>query len=72
MSVTTSGALEGLGKGLPSLAISLFRYTLLLIPIAFLLSLALGPTGVWNAFWITEVLAAILALLIYRKAVGRP
>ena len=69
VSVTTSGALEGLGKGLPSLLISLARYILILIPAAFLLSRAIGPTGVWHAFWITEAAAAVFSLLVYRRAV---
>ncbi len=34
VSVTSSGALEGLGKGVPSLVISLFRYVLVIIPAA--------------------------------------
>ena len=36
VSVTSGGALEGLGKGVPSLVISLLRYILLIIPAAFL------------------------------------
>ena len=38
VSVTSSGALEGLGKGTPSLLISLCRYVVVIIPAAFLLS----------------------------------
>lgn len=68
VSVTTSGALEGLGKGLPSLAISLTRYVLALIPAAWLLSRCLGPTGVWHAFWITEVIAAAVSLAVFRRS----
>ena len=37
VSVTSSGALEGLGKGTPSLLISLCRYVVVIIPTAFLL-----------------------------------
>lgn len=35
VSVTSSGALEGLGKGIPSLLISLCRYVVVIIPTAF-------------------------------------
>ena len=69
ISVASSGALEGLGKGMPSLWISLFRYLLLMIPAAFLLSRLLGPAGVWFAFPVTEILTAIIAWFIYRRAV---
>ena len=68
VSVTSSGALEGLGKGVPSLLISLFRYTIIIIPAAFLLSRIFGPFGVWNAFWIAEGTTALLAFVIYKKA----
>ena len=68
MSVTASGALEGLGKGTASLVISLCRYTVLIIPLAFVLSRILGPVGVWHAFWVTEVITAWVALVVYRRA----
>lgn len=68
LSVTTSGALEGLGKGLPSLVISLLRYVVLIIPAAFLLSRLTGPSGVWHAFFITEVLAGCISyFILYRR-----
>ena len=69
VSVTSSGALEGLGKGIPSLIISLCRYILVILPAAFLLSRAFGPSGVWHAFWLTEAVTAVVALLVYRRAV---
>ena len=72
VSVTSSGALEGLGKGTPSLLISLCRYVVVIIPVAFLLSRLFGAVGVWNAFWITEAITAIISLVIYRKAVTGP
>lgn len=59
VSVTSSGALEGLGKGTPSLLISLCRYVVVIIPTAFLLSRLFGAVGVWNAFWITEAVKVI-------------
>lgn len=68
VSVTSSGALEGLGKGVPSLLISLLRYVVIIIPAAFLLSHFAGAAGVWHAFWITEGTAAIASYFIYRRA----
>ena len=67
VSVTCSGALEGLGKGTPSLYISLLRYAALIIPAAYLLSRFLGADGVWYAFCLTELVSAGLSYLIYRK-----
>ena len=70
VSVTSSGALEELGKGTPSLLISLFRYVVVIIPIAFLLSRLFGAVGVWNAFWITEAITAIISICIYYKSIA--
>ena len=71
VSVTSSGALEGLGKGIPSLLISLCRYVVVIIPTAFLLSSFFGVVGVWNAFWITEVISAIISICVYYKAIAQ-
>ena len=68
VSIASSGLLEGLGMGLPSLVISLLRYVLFIIPIAFILSQFIGANGVWHAFWITELITAGIAYLLYRKA----
>ena len=72
VTVTGSGALEGLGKGTESLVISLVRYIIAMMPIAWALCRLLGPTGVWHAFWITEVITAVIAVAVYRKAAKRP
>ena len=67
VSVTACGALEGLGKGLPSLVISLLRYVVVIIPAAWLLSKYFGAQGVWHAFWIAELLTAIAAQVVYKR-----
>ena len=72
LTVTGSGALEGLGKGTESLIISLVRYIIAMMPIAWVMCRLLGPTGVWHAFWITEAITAGISILVYRKAVKRP
>ena len=69
ISVAISGALEGLGKGFQSLIISLARYCLVIMPLAWLLCRILGPVGVWHAFWLTEVFCAIISVVVYRKSV---
>ena len=69
VSITSSGALEGLGKGVQSLIISLSRYIVVIIPAAFLLSRVLGAAGVWHAFWVSEAITTIVSLVIYTKTV---
>ena len=69
ISTTSSGALEGLGKGTQSLVISLCRYIVFIMLLAWVLCRQFGPVGVWNAFWATEVLSAIVSLIVYKKSV---
>ena len=66
VSLAVSGALEGLGKGQESLIISLLRYIVLLLPLAFFLSHILGAKGVFHAFWITEVITAVVSWVIWK------
>lgn len=72
VSVTSSGALEGLGKGLPSLVISLCRYIVIIIPAAFFLSRVLGPDGVWISFGAAEAATAVISFAVWRRAVQNP
>lgn len=67
VSLTSAGVLEGLGMGMPSLIISLCRYVIVILPCAFILSSLYGPVGVWHSFWITEIITAVVAYLIYQK-----
>ena len=67
VSITCCGALEGLGKGTPSLCISLLRYAVVIIPAAYILSKLIGANGVWYAFSFTEFVTAGLSYLIYKK-----
>ena len=69
VSVTSCGALEGLSKGFPSLVISLCRYIAIIIPAAFILSRFFGAVGVWHAFWVAELLTAVISLFVYKKSV---
>ena len=61
VSVTISGVLEGVGKGSSSLVISLCRYIIIIILAAFILSRIIGANGVWHAFWISELLTALIS-----------
>ena len=70
VSVTSCGALEGLGRGSASLVVSLCRYLIIILPAAFILSHFFGAVGVWNAFWIAEALTAAVSFMISRKVIG--
>ena len=62
-----AGCFEALGKGLYSLSISLLRQLLVIPPLAMVFSLSWGLNGVWAAFPVAEALAALVAVLLYRK-----
>ncbi len=63
-SVLISGVFEALGKGLPSLIISLTRYVLIIL-VAYILTRSIGVDGVWHAFYVTEFIALIISLILY-------
>ena len=67
ISVTSAGALEALGKGIPSLVISLLRYVIVIIPLAMLFSKIVGAVGVWSSFFVTELITGIVSYIIYKK-----
>ena len=69
VSITCSGALEGLGKGAQSLIISLLRYVIVMIPASYGLSKFLGADGVWYGFCITEFVTAGFAALIFWRQI---
>lgn len=71
ISIISSGILEGLSKGFSSLVMSLMRYVIIIIPTAYILSSIIGVLGVWHAFWVTEILSAVISYLIYYKNIKR-
>lgn len=71
ISVTVSGALEGLGKGFPSLVISLMRYLIVILPAALILTRFLDAAGVWHAMWVTEFITAAVAVVLYQKFIKK-
>lgn len=72
VSIAASGVLEALGKGVQSLIISLCRYTIVILPVAIVLCHFLDADGVWHAFWVTEVISALVAHTVYKKSVSFP
>ena len=70
VSIVSSGALEGMGMGMPSLVISLCRYLIVMIPAAFGLSRVLGAAGVWHGFWVTELLCSAVSWVLYKRKTG--
>lgn len=66
-SVIFVGVFEAIGKGPQSLVITLIRQLVVIVPLAFLLSKYFGVIGVWLAFPIAEVIAAVVSVFMMKK-----
>ena len=62
--VVCSGTFEALGKGTPSLVISLLRQLLIIPPLSLLLIPFWDVAGVWVTFPVAEAAAAIVSVLL--------
>lgn len=60
---------QAVGKGIRSLIMSFCRQLVLILPIAFVLSLLFDYTAVWYAFPIAEVFSLLIAILFFRNLV---
>lgn len=65
--ILLSSFYEAIGIGVKSLLISLLRQFIITIPLSYLLSQIIGINGVWICFPISEVVAAVVAFLMFRK-----
>jgi len=64
VTIIVSGTFQGLGKGLPSMVITLARATLLAIPLAYTLAylVPLGVFGVWVGVAVSSVITAAISV----------
>lgn len=68
IAIVINGFFMGIGSGVSAMSVNLARQLILLVPLAFFLSkTALGLSGVWVAFPISEVLSTILAYALFIK-----
>lgn len=65
ISIIISTVFQAIGKGKFSLLISLLRQLILILPIAYIMSLS-SLNGVWLAFPVAEVIAFFISIGIYR------
>jgi len=64
--ITLSTVFQAIGKGVYSLLMSICRQLVVLVPAAWLLSRLGGPEAVWWCFPLSEILALILCLFLFR------
>ncbi len=65
----TAAVFESKGKGTKSLQITLLRQLVIILPCAYLFSKVIGLYGVWIAFPIAEILAALFSGIILMKEI---
>lgn len=66
-SIIASSAFQSLGNGLLSMTVSIIRQLVILLPVAFLLSLTGNLNAVWWAFPIAEIIAFFLCIIFLRR-----
>lgn len=59
--------LQSVGKGMPSLIITLLRQLILLLPLAFIMGNYLGLNGVWLSFPTVDILTVVISYYIYQN-----
>ncbi len=69
--VVASGVFQALGNGILSLAVSVIRQLVVLLPAAYLLSLSGTVTAVWWAFPIAEIASVIFSALFLKRVYSR-
>lgn len=65
LGIVFSTAFQATGMGVRSLIISLLRQLILILPVAYLLSLTGEVTNVWYAFPIAEAVSLVVSIALY-------
>ena len=68
--VIFSGVFEALGRGVDSLIISLLRQLVIILPLGYMLSRAMGVAGIWISFPTAELIAAVVACFLLKRMDG--
>lgn len=71
VSIMACYALQGLSVGTPSMIISAARQVIILLPTAYFLGKAMGVSGVWWAFPVTEFIVMIVAVVLLKYTVTK-
>lgn len=66
--VITISALQALGKGLPSLLISLIRQIAIILPLSYILARNFGLVALFWAFPAAEFIAMVISIFLFRNA----
>lgn len=62
--IISNGIFEAIGLGMKSLIVSLLRQLIIMVPLAYVLSALYAVQGVWWAFPVSEILTAVISLIM--------
>ena len=71
VSIVFAGVFEALGKGVESLAVSLLRQIVIIVPVSLMLVNVIGVNGVWISFPIAEIVAMVISIFLLRRTMHR-
>lgn len=71
INITSSSLFQAVGNSRYSLVISIARQLVVLLPVAFLLSLSRNLNAVWFSYPIAEVITTILTVIFLKKTMGQ-
>lgn len=69
--IVSSVFFQAIGKGIPSLLLSLLREIMFFIPFIFILSYYMGLTGIWMARPVSDLLAFLVTFIIVSRELKR-
>jgi Na+-driven multidrug efflux pump len=62
---------QGIGKGMPSLLLSILRQIVILLPVCYLFSLTGNVDNVWYCFPISDIAATVITFIWLRRTLGK-
>ena len=67
ISIGLGSSFQATGYGVGTMIVSICRQLMVLIPVAYILSIFLGINGVWLSFIIAEIIGLVVSIAIYLK-----
>lgn len=67
VSIGLGSSFQATGYGVGTMIVSICRQLMVLIPVAYILSIFLGINGVWLSFIVAEIIGLVVSIAIYLK-----
>lgn len=67
ISIGLGSSFQATGYGVGTMIVSICRQLMVLIPVAYILSIFLGINGVWLSFIVAEIIGLVVSIAIYLK-----